>query len=344
MFAVFGRDGTGLVVPAFDVPAAIADATDLDHVVSYGIWRPSSTPGAGVDVRRIEAILDASAIDCAEALADVLDRLSCSQGSIGLDDDGLAHPVRQRLTDRLTDVKMAPGSGHLAEARRVKSPYEIECLARALHIAEEAVDVVIQMLERGTTEQEAATLYLSEVVKRHAVPRRPFVAVGKRTWMPTAGPTDQALRMGDVVRLDVGCTYRGYCGSVARTAVLGEPGRAAEAAYAAVRDGLDAACAALVPGATGGQVFDARVKAIEAAGHRSDLGADAGSGIGLAPREKPTLANGDGTPLLAGEVLCIESTHCELGVLGLAVRNTVLVTTDGARTLNRSRHDLIVLD
>jgi len=66
--------------------------------------------------------------------------------------------------------------------------------------------------------------------------------------------------------------------------------------------------------------------------------------IGLAPREKPTLANGDGTPLLAGEVLCIESTHCELGVLGLAVRNTVLVTTDGARTLNRSRHDLIVLD
>jgi Xaa-Pro aminopeptidase len=317
---------------------------DAAHVFSYGVWRPCSVPGASGDVRRIESILNASAVDSAEALAEALDRMRLRQRSLGLDDDGLGHSVRQRIVERLIDVKIAPASGHLAEARRVKGPYEIECLARALHIAEEALDAVIQMLERGTTEREAAMRCASEIVKRGATPRPTLVAAGSRAWIPTTWPTDQALRMGDIVRLDAGCAYRGYCASVARTAVLGEPAATDEAAYEAVRAGLDAACEAAAPGAAAAQVFDAQVRAIEAAGLRDDRAVDAGSGIGLAPRERPTLAGVDATPLQVGEVLCVEATHCELGTLGLVVRNTVLITTDGARTLNRSRHDLIVLD
>jgi hypothetical protein len=46
----------------------------------------------------------------------------------------------------------------------------------------------------------------------------------------------------------------------------------------------------------------------------------------------------------AGEVLCLEAVHWDLGSMGLMIRDTLLMTSAGARAMNRSRHDLVVLD
>jgi Xaa-Pro aminopeptidase len=48
--------------------------------------------------------------------------------------------------------------------------------------------------------------------------------------------------------------------------------------------------------------------------------------------------------LEAGEVLCIDAPHYDIGSMGLTVRDTLLITSAGARAMNRSRHDLVVLD
>jgi Xaa-Pro aminopeptidase len=344
VFGVFSRRGTALVVPAVDGPAAIADTADVDHVISYGGVSASFAPSAASDVRRIEAVLAGAAASPADALAAALGQLGIAQGVVGLDEGGADHALWQRLVERLAGRELVAGASSLAEARRVKAPYEIECLGRALHIAEEALDAVIQALERGMTEREAAALYTAQILKRDAVPRYALVATGGRTWIPAAWPTDRALRAGDLVRLDVGCMYRGYCASVGRVAVLGEPGPAAEAAYLAIRAGLEAAGAAAAPGVTAGRVQAAAARAVTAAGladHRPD---HVGHGVGLAGSELPVLASGNGATLETGEVLGLEIAHYAIGSFGLSLRNTVLITTAGARVLNRSRYDLIVLD
>jgi Xaa-Pro aminopeptidase len=56
------------------------------------------------------------------------------------------------------------------------------------------------------------------------------------------------------------------------------------------------------------------------------------------------LSVGCGTVIDAGEVLCVEVPYYEIGSKGLAVRDTLLLTSTGARAMNRSRRDLIVLD
>ena len=66
--------------------------------------------------------------------------------------------------------------------------------------------------------------------------------------------------------------------------------------------------------------------------------------IGLEPYERPKLDRGNQTQLVAGEVLRIETPHYEHGWAGLNVKETVLVTSGGARVLNRSRRGLVVLD
>src|SRR4030095_16240927 len=123
-------------------------------------------------------------------------------------------------------------------------------------IAEEALDVVIQALERGMTERDAAMLYAGEIVKRGATPLRVVVAMGDRTWIQAPRATERALRSGDLVRFDVSAMHRGYCGGVARTAVFGEPAPQAERAYLALQAGLEAASDAIRPGASADQIVE----------------------------------------------------------------------------------------
>jgi Xaa-Pro aminopeptidase len=342
--AVFTRRGTALVAPAADVAGIVSEGIAVDHVVCFGEFRPAFGPRPSPEARRIRAIVERPAAGPADGLARALAELGVGAGSVGLDESGLAHEAWQLLRGGLADVEVTAAASHLAHARRVKAPYEIECLGQALHLAEEALDAVIQAIDRGMTEREAATLYAAEVVKRGAWPYPALVAMGERAAIPAPWPTDRALGRGEVVRFDVGCVHKGYCGSVGRTAVLGSPTPSQEAAHAAVQAGLDAAIAAVRVGVPAGRPREAAVEAVRAAGLPEYECAEVGHGTGLDHAECPALGAGDETPLEMGEVLRVDLSYYDIGVIGTSLTGTVLVTSGGARMLNRSHPGLVVLD
>jgi Xaa-Pro aminopeptidase len=344
VFGVFARAGTALVVPAVEASSVVADPIDVDHVVCFGSVRALASDAPNPETRRLQAIVATGVSSPTDAVAAALDRLGVRRGSIGLDESRLTSEAWERLTAPLSGFKVMTAAEHLAVARRVKGPYEIECLGQALRIAEEALDAVIQAIDRGMTEREAATLFTAEVVKRGGWPRRPLVTIGERTGIAASWPTERAVRPGNLVRFDVGCIYKGYCSSVGRTAVLGEPTARQEALYGAVQAGLEAAIGAVAAGAATGRVVDAAVEAIRANGLPAYDADHAGHGIGLEPCEAPMLVPGSGTALELGEVLSVEASHHEIGSMGVSAKDTVLVTTAGARVLNRSHHGLVVLE
>src|SRR5207237_8066185 len=128
----------------------------------------------------------------------------------------------ERVVAKLGPGRVVPAAALFRVARRVKSPYEIECLERALHIAEEALNAVIQMLKPGATEREAAAVFESEVLKRDGATYPSTIAIGEHAAIPAPWPSARALRPGDLVRFDVGCVYKGFCSNVGRTGVMGE--------------------------------------------------------------------------------------------------------------------------
>jgi len=343
-FAVFTPKATALVVPAIDVPAVVAEDVDVDHVVCHGELAAAFPERQSAEVRRIQEIVSATTSSPADALVAALALIGIRGEPVGVDESHLGPAAWQDLVGRLSALEVVPAAEHLAEARRVKSPYEIECLDRALRTAEEALDVVIQALERGMTERDAAMLYAGEIFKRGATPLRAVVAMGDRTWIPAPRPTDRALRSGDLVRFDVSAMYRGYCGGVARTAVFGEPTPQVERVYLALQAGLEAASEAVRPGVSAGHMVETAARAVRAEGLPRYAWRLLGHGIGLASPERPELAAGGAAIIEAGEVLCIEAPYYDIGSMGLAVRDTLLITSAGARAMNRSRHDLVVLD
>jgi Xaa-Pro aminopeptidase len=206
------------------------------------------------------------------------------------------------------------------------------------------VNEVLQMLKPGVDEREAATVCEAEVAKRGAEPCATTIAMGERSALPAADPSARALQSGDLVRFGVGCAFRGYRSEVARTAVMGEPTRLLEGRHAAILAGQQALLDTIKDGVTAGAVFDAAVRAVGEAGLPGYRRPHVGHGIGLDAVEPPWLAPGGDTTLETGTVLSVETPYYEHGWGGLSVKDTVLVTTRGARVLNRSERGLIVLD
>jgi Xaa-Pro aminopeptidase len=342
-FGVFAPAGTALVVPAEDVPGAIADQVDATHVVAYGACgiAPGSQRGAAEE--RMRSILASAVSTPGDALAAALSALGAAGGPIGLDEGDLT-PASWAALDRLGGATLVPAAGHFLTARRVKGPYELDCLQRALALAEESLNHVLQSLEPGVTEREALTTWRSEVIKRGGVPLPGVIACGPRSWIPFPEPTDRPLRQREIVRFDLSCMLKGYCGSVARTAVMGDPDDAQQKLHDALQAGVEAAIAAVAPGVTAAALHVATVDAVRQAGLAAFQAGRSGQAIGLDPWEDPVLEPGAATPLEMGEVLCVEADWGEIGGHGAALRETVLVTRLGGHPMNRSVRGLVVLD
>ena len=339
--AVFAGGRTALIVPTIDAAAVEASGVETDRVVCYGAPASESGDGPGTSM---PAPAGASAASFADAVAVALDTLGIHPVTIGIDESGLGADGLPRLTARLAPTVTVRAAGPLAWARSVKSPYEIECLQRALGIAEESVNAVLQMLKPGVTEREAVIAFDTEVVKRGAVPAPSTIGIGAGSAVPAAWPSDRALRMRDLVRFDLGCVYKGYHAVLVRTSVMGVPDHRQELVHAALLAGVEAAIDVIKPGVSSTTVLQAGLAAVRSMGLERYGRPHIGRGIGLEPAEPPELSQKTPEPLEAGMVLLAEASHYQPGWGGLGVTETVLVTQGGVHSLNRSHRGLIVLD
>jgi Xaa-Pro aminopeptidase len=338
--AVFARGGTALILPAEAVLEAATETPDVTAVVCYGEGDVAGDAGRE-DTHRARTWLAHATATPEDALEAALAGVGAAGERIALDEDGLSPGQWRGLAARLGATRVgADGARHLATARAVKAPFEIECLDRALAFAEDAVNEAIQMVKPGVTEREAAQLCTERLLARDVVPGPLHVATGPDSAVASRAPTARALRAGDLVRFVVRGAHKGYHAEVARTAVVGEPSpRQAEALQA----GIEAAIDALRPGAAAGAVASAAHEAVRAGGLARARSA-IGRGIGLAPWEWPDLAPGGDVVVEPGMVLVVALSYEELGWGGIGLTDTVLVTRTGGHSLNRSRRGLVVLD
>lgn len=344
LFAVFSRRGTALVLPAIEVAAAISAGTEAAHILPYGDFFLDFDVAASDLGGRVREAMKRRSATAADALAQALDALDIRRGPIGLDDEYLTFDVWHRAGERLAPMKVVAAGSYFTEARRVKGPWELECLERALHIAEESLNEVIQALRPGMTEREAVTLYEKEVLERGAAPFATLIAFGDRSAIPAPYPSDRALKPRELVRLEVGATFKGYYADVARTAVLGEASERHDRLHRAIQSGVEAAIDAVTTGVRAEQIFDVAVAAVRASGLAEYRRHHVGHAIGLEPYEPPLLAPGDDTDLEAGMVLRVEAPYYVIGWGGLNLMETVLVMRKGARVMNRSARGLVLLD
>ncbi len=238
-------------------------------------------------------------------------------------------PLRGRFSlnpdvERMRSLKDAAELGDLhAAAHAIVSAVRETAPGRTPGLTERAIAESIQRFGRaaGCTEDSFP----------------PVVASGERAASIHAAPTEAALRVGDMVMVDVGCSVHHYASDFTRTFPVGGHFTAEQRRdYGAVYAAQQAALAACRPGAVLSGKGSATEPSLDAIAHRvleERLGQRAyshalGHGVGLFVHDVGT--NG---PLQAGMVLTLEPGLYLPGKLGIRIEDTYRVTEKGCELL-----------
>lgn len=127
--------------------------------------------------------------------------------------------VKQRIADQVIDIKDV-----LIELRMVKKPCEINAIKKAAKTTEAAINSALKMVKPGITEYDLFVRLEYEMAKRgNLVPAfETIVAVDDNSfYLHHNNPDKKVVKAGDVIQLDIGARFDGYCADISRAIFVG---------------------------------------------------------------------------------------------------------------------------
>ncbi len=232
-------------------------------------------------------------------------------------------------------VELVPVTQLVEQLRAIKDEHEIKLMSEATRIADDAFEALVAGGLKGRTERDLA-LALEHDMRLRGASGPSFdsiIAAGPHGALPHAQPRDVAVKDGELVVIDWGAQFDGYCSDCTRTVAVGEIGAEAREAYelvlSAQLEGLDA-----VRAGGDGKAIDRVVRdVIDGAGHQEHYGHGLGHGVGLEIHEAPNLSQRSTSTLAAGNVVTVEPGVYLPGKFGIRIEDLVVVEADGIRIL-----------
>ena len=293
-----------------------------------------------------------------EAITEAL--LDVSAVRIGFESAHCSHQRFQSLTVALNESAgsntknvgnddrpvLIPTNRLVEHLRMIKDAFEISVIRRAAALLSEVAKNVLWDLPIGQSERETA----------HHIDKRihdigfecpafdTIVASGPNSAFPHARPSDRRIGADDLVLLDFGGVYEGYCVDLSRTVCMGNPSAELRRLYCAVVEAQAAAIAKVSPGCLASEVDTAARDVLTHYGLGSAFLHGTGHGLGLEVHEEPrvgrkgpdqaaALASGLDGRLEIGMVLTVEPGAYLPGLGGARIEDDVLVTPTGCELL-----------
>ncbi len=269
--------------------------------------------------------------------------LSSSVGTVGVSDRLWALHLLG-IQRAVPDAAFGSAARVISPLRAVKDPYEVDLLQFVASAADRAFDRIVKEPFAGRAERDvAADLAAFLVDEGHEVPLFTIVAGGPNSASPHHEPGERVIAPGDAVVLDFGGRRMGYSSDITRTVFVGEPSDEMRRVYDAVRAGQRAAFERVAPAVPAEDVDRAAREVIADAGYGDRFIHRTGHGIGLEEHEDPYLVVGNAEPLREGNAFSIEPGIYLAGRFGVRIEDIVVVSGDGARSLNRATREAVVV-
>ena len=233
----------------------------------------------------------------------------------------------------------------IEEIRQIKSPDEIEKIKHAAKIVDDTYNYILEVAKAGMTEKELKALLESKML--HLGAEGPsfdtIVASGYRGALPHGVASDKVIEQGDMITLDFGAYYEGYCSDITRTFAIGEPDPKMKEIYNIVLESQIKAINEIKPGMTVQEADALSRDYIDAHGYGKEFGHSLGHGIGLDIHEGPLLSkNAEGT-IQVNNCVTIEPGIYVDGLGGVRIEDDILITENGREVFTKCTKDLIIL-
>jgi Xaa-Pro aminopeptidase len=269
-------------------------------------------------------------------LAEVLRERGVDRGRVGVEKRFLAAQYVEELLELLPDVELVAADTIFDAMRAVKTPAEIEILARAAVATDAAIAEAFLAARPGDSEASVASRMISACRERGGESLLHMVlATGSNMLKAHHAPDGTPLEPGGVVRTDFGMTWGHYLSDIARTAFVAPADPGNLAIYRRLEEAHQETIAAIAPGVRVGDVFDACKRAFEAHGLDFRM-PHVGHSIGLGLHEHPMIHPGNDESLKPEMVLMIEPVAFTAENF-FHTEDMVVVTDAGRKIMSRSR-------
>lgn len=358
-YALFSPGHTpeaSVIVPGLEIDSLVEGDVWIDDVYVFSPFKRgrANDPSMMDEIGRKGAALVTNAPSVGTAidgLVAAIEARGLQAGCIGLDESGLSIHALEEIRRRLPNLKISYAANLLWEIRMVKTSEEINRLERSTQISENAIRAAYRTIQPGMTEGQLIDTYHREIAAQGAMPTFCVIGSGSRSSYPHSLRSERSIKNGDIVRYDVGCTWKYYHSDHARAIVLGRPTDEQRRIWEALAEGVEGAVAAVKPGATAADLFNVAMAPARRLGLDNFDRFHCGHGIGISVYDPPVITALDPTKsaflmpeikegLEVGMVINIEVGYYLQGVMGFLCEDTMVVTPQGSRVFTRNSKSL----
>jgi Xaa-Pro aminopeptidase len=242
-------------------------------------------------------------------------------------------------------AELVPTSYVIEKLRLIKSESEIKILKEAAEIADAAFEHILSFIRPGVKEIDVAN-ELEFFMRKQGATSSSFdiiVASGHRSALPHGVATEKVIEKGELVTLDFGAYYKGYCSDITRTIAVGAISEELKTIYNIVLQAQLRGMEGIKPGMTGKEADALTRDYISEKGYGEYFGHSTGHGIGLEIHEGPALSVRSDVVLAPGMVVTVEPGIYIPGLGGVRIEDDTVVTEKGNESLTYSPKELIIL-
>lgn len=264
---------------------------------------------------------------------------------LGFEAKDLTFDFYDRLKSCFGRANLIPLEGSVEKLRAVKDEDEIALLRQAEAIGDKAFEHVLNIIRPGMSEKEVA-FELEFAMRKEGASGLSFdtiVASGVRSAMPHGVATDKKIEAGDLVVMDYGCIYQGYCSDMTRTIGVGHLTDAQKDLYQLVKRAQESALKMVKAGVVGEKMQDHVQAIFDKAGFGSYFGHGLGHSVGLDIHEEPRFSRNVKEQIPAGTVISVEPGLYVPGIGGVRIEDLVVLTENGVDNLAHSPKELLIV-
>ena len=230
----------------------------------------------------------------------------------------------------------------IEKQRAIKDDDEIKNITIACEITDKCFSHLIDFIKPGMTEKQIAK-EIDEFYNNNSdgLSFDTIVASGENSSKPHAVPTDRKIQEQDIITIDMGCKFKGYCSDMTRTIFVGSVPEYVKPVYDLVLKNQTQTLNQMKDG----ENIRLLTKMVENDFrlHNFDLIHSLGHGVGLEIHERPFISYRNDNQLKENMVVTDEPGIYLPGKFGVRIEDTVLITKFGCINLTKSEKNYIII-
>ena len=263
---------------------------------------------------------------------------------MGAEDRELTFAVFQGMKNALK-TELLPVGDMVSHMREIKDENELLLLEKAAAIGDLAYEAAIRTIKPGVSEIEVAA-EVEYVMRKNGATAPSFetiIASGENSSKPHAIASQRKIQSGDLVVMDFGCIYQGYCSDMTRTVAVGDISVPQKNTYNALLYTQKKMVNLIKNGMTCKDVDKISRDILESLGYSKYFTHSLGHGVGIDIHEMPNLSPKCDKRLLPGMVVTIEPGVYFDGLFGIRIEDTVEILDGNIKIITNSPKDLRII-